>query len=137
MNHGREKGDAQDKIVNGVYNPAVLQNSDDGTIRYFLSGFQPDAKLTLLNRPVTSIKKSTILSGEALNWTPQSSNMGSNSFVTVAHNDGVWVAGGGSGALRTSTDNGVTWNTQTSNFGGSTISAVAYGNGTWVAVASG
>jgi hypothetical protein len=57
-------------------------------------------------------------------------------ICAVAYGNGVWVAGGASGVLRTSTDE-LNWNTQTSQFGSSTIFSIAYGNGTFVAVGAG
>jgi hypothetical protein len=70
-------------------------------------------------------------------WSTQTSNFGASSICSVAYGNGVWVAGGPGGTLRTSTDNAVTWNTQTSNFGSSAICSVAYGNGVWVAGGNG
>jgi len=65
-------------------------------------------------------------------WNTQTSNFGSSAINAVAYGNGVWVAGGAGGALRTSTDNAVTWNTQTSNFTTS-IASLKYGNGVWMA----
>jgi len=65
-------------------------------------------------------------------WNTQAANFGASTIFSVAYGNGVWVAGGAGGALRTSTNDGVTWNTQTSNFT-TTICSVAYGNGVWVA----
>jgi hypothetical protein len=50
----------------------------------------------------------------------------------VAFDDGLWVAVGNSGQLRTSTD-AITWTTRTSQFGSSDINSVAYGEELWVA----
>ena len=66
-------------------------------------------------------------------WNTQTSNFGTTNINAVAYGNGVWVAVGDAGALRTSTDNAVTWNTQTSNFGVSIIYSVAYSNGVWAA----
>ena len=70
-------------------------------------------------------------------WNTQTSNFGTSAISSVAYGNGVWVAVGDAGRLRTSTDNAVTWNTQTSNFGTSIIVSVAYSNGVWVAGGSG
>jgi hypothetical protein len=66
-------------------------------------------------------------------WNTQTSNFGTTIIYSVAYGNGVWVAAGGGGTLRTSTDT-VNWNTQTSGFT-TNISSVAYGNGVWTAVA--
>jgi hypothetical protein len=67
-----------------------------------------------------------------LNWTTQTSNFGTTSVFSVAYGNSLWVAGGGTGQIRTSPD-ATTWTTQTSNFGTSNITSVAYGNNLWVA----
>lgn len=57
-------------------------------------------------------------------------------FVTsafaIAYNNGLWVAGGLNGELKTST-NTISWVTINSNFGTTLIRSIAYGNGMWVA----
>jgi hypothetical protein len=67
---------------------------------------------------------------EAEFWTTLNSNFGNTLIVSIAYGNGLWVAGGQSGQLRTSTD-AITWTSRTSNFGSSTINSVAYGNGLW------
>ena len=88
------------------------------------------SRITLKNKKI--VKKLT-----SIFWNTQTSNFGTSAISSVAYGNGVWVAGGSGGTLRTSTDNAVTWNTQTSNFGTSIIVSVAYGNGVWVAGGSG
>ena len=66
-------------------------------------------------------------------WTTRTSNFGNTSVQSVAYGNALWVAGGVSGQLRTSTD-AITWTTRTSNFGTTRINSVAYGNSLWVAV---
>jgi len=56
-----------------------------------------------------------------------------NTIASVAFGNGLWVAAGSTGQLRTST-NGITWIAQESNFGRTFIERVAFGNGLWVAV---
>ena len=65
-------------------------------------------------------------------WTTVTSNFGATNIKSIAYGNGVWVAVGDSGQLRTSTDT-VTWATRTSNFGTTNINHVAYNN-IWVAV---
>jgi hypothetical protein len=55
-----------------------------------------------------------------------------NNIFGVAYGNGLWVVGGTSGALRTSTDT-VTWVTQNSNFGTTNVGDVFYENGLWFA----
>jgi hypothetical protein len=77
----------------------------------------------------------TIYNKLGIDWTTQTSNFGSTNILSVAYGNGLWVAGGAYGQIRTST-NGVTWTTQTSNlsndFNGQ-INSIAYGNGLWIA----
>lgn len=65
-------------------------------------------------------------------WTTVTSNFGATNIKSIAYGNGVWVAVGDSGQIRTSTDT-VTWATRTSNFGTTNINHVAYNN-IWVAV---
>jgi hypothetical protein len=65
-------------------------------------------------------------------WTAQASTFGTTVIRSVAFANGLWVAGGESGQLRTSID-AVTWVTRTSQFGATTINSVAFGDGLWVA----
>jgi len=66
-------------------------------------------------------------------WTTQTSNFGTSTINSVSFGNNLWVVGGFTGQIRTSTD-AVTWTTQTSNFGTTAIVSVAYGNNIWVAV---
>ena len=68
----------------------------------------------------------------AVNWTTVTSNFDITNVSTIAYGNGLWVAGGYTGTIRTST-NGSTWTTVTSNFGTSQIFSVAYANGLWIA----
>lgn len=74
---------------------------------------------------------STMASSGYLAWRTQTSNFGATAITAIAFGNGLWVAGGNSGELRTSTD-AVTWVTQTSNFTGQ-IQSIVYGNNVWVA----
>jgi hypothetical protein len=65
-------------------------------------------------------------------WTTVTSNFGTSNILSVAHGDGLWVAGGSAGEMRTSTD-AITWTTVTSNFGTTLIRSIVYGNNVWVA----
>jgi hypothetical protein len=78
----------------------------------------------------------TIYKKVAIDWTTQTSNFATSIIQSVAYGNGIWVAGGAGGQIRTSTDT-TTWTTVTSNFGTSIIYSIAYGNGTWVAGAAG
>jgi hypothetical protein len=60
------------------------------------------------------------------------STFGTSTINSVEFGNGLWVAVGVGGQLRTSTD-ATTWVTQTSEFGTSAINSVAFGNGLWVA----
>jgi hypothetical protein len=65
-------------------------------------------------------------------WTTVTSNFGTITIRSIDYGNGIWVAGGNTGQIRTST-NGTDWTTQTSNFGNTTIRSTSYGNGLWVA----
>jgi hypothetical protein len=65
-------------------------------------------------------------------WTTQTSNFDATRIRSVAYGNNLWIAGGYTGQVRTSTD-GTTWTTQTSNFGTTIIFSVAYGNSLWIA----
>jgi hypothetical protein len=67
------------------------------------------------------------------NWIARDANFGTSQIMSISYGNGVWVAAGDSGSLRTSSDNGVTWVTQTSNFGSTQIKSITYGNSLWVA----
>jgi hypothetical protein len=67
-----------------------------------------------------------------LNWTTVTSNFGFTTILSLDYGNGLWIAGGYTGQMRTST-NGSTWTTVNSNFGTTIISSIAYGNGLWVA----
>jgi hypothetical protein len=68
-------------------------------------------------------------------WSNLTSNFGNTAILSSAYGDGLWVAAGSTGQMRTST-NGSTWVTVTSNFGTTIIQSVAYANGLWVAAGS-
>ena len=68
-------------------------------------------------------------------WTTRTSTFGTTIINSVAYGNSLWVAGGSTGQLRTSTD-AVTWTTRTSTFGATVINSVAYGNSLWVAAGS-
>jgi len=143
VNNGRERGTSRPGVSNGQYNPAVLQNDQPGEVRLFFAGMQPDTKSAVSLENIRAVagkvnKKAAsangaIAAGDAQIWNTQTSNFGGQVPVSVAYGNGVWVAAGLAGTLRTSTNDGVTWNTQTSNFGSTNIYTVGYGNGVWVA----
>ena len=115
------------KKDSGIYRTGdvILVNSALGS---------PGAGWTSINSAAQVISQSRlgkVLGNPVQFWNTQTSNFGATNINAVAYANGVWVAGGAAGALRTSTNDGVTWNTQTSNFGASTINTVAYGNGVW------
>lgn len=70
-------------------------------------------------------------STDLVTWTKNSMQTGG--VNTIFYGNGVYVAGGASGALQTST-NLVTWTTRTSGFGTTTIQAGTYGATTYVLV---
>jgi hypothetical protein len=66
-------------------------------------------------------------------WVTQTSSFGNTNIRSIAHGNNLWVAGGNTGQLRTSTD-AITWTTQNSNFGAyGDINSIAYGDNLWVA----
>jgi hypothetical protein len=143
VNNGRERGTSRPGVSNGQYNPAILQNDQPGEMRFFLLEYQPDTKNTLslkndiLKTKYISAKVNITNEAKSIfSWITRASNFGASNILSVAYGNGVWVAGGAGGALRTSTDDAVTWNTQTSNFT-TTINSVAYANGVWVAGGAG
>jgi hypothetical protein len=69
-------------------------------------------------------------------WVTRTSTFGTSVIFSVRFGNGIFVAGGDAGQIRTSTD-GVTWTTRTSNFGTSVINSIGYGNGIFVAVGAG
>ena len=60
MNFGREKGNAKDKIVNGVFNPAVLEDKGIGKLKFFVNGFTP----TSSNSTSLATAKAPVRSGK-------------------------------------------------------------------------
>jgi uncharacterized protein YebE (UPF0316 family) len=85
---------------------------------------------------IEDIKKSFEIvvdnSKSATTWTTVNSNFGTTQIRSIVYNNGLWVAGGISGQIRTSTD-ATTWTTVNSNFGTTQIRSVAYGDDLWVA----
>jgi len=75
----------------------------------------------------------SIIPAELVDWTTRTSGFGSTEIRGVTYGDGLYVAGGLSGTLTTSTD-GTTWTTRTSGFGTTRIYGVGYGDGLYVAV---
>ena len=71
----------------------------------------------------------------AFDFNAVTSGFGADSIRSVATDgEGVWVAGGASGTMTRSIDNGVTWASVTSGFGTAFITSVATdGEGVWVA----
>jgi len=69
-------------------------------------------------------------------WSAVTSGFGSTSIRSIATDQaGVWVAGGDSGTMRRSTNDGASWSAVTSGFGSTTINSIATDNaGVWVAV---
>jgi len=69
-------------------------------------------------------------------WNAKTSSFGSDDIITVGYGNGVWVAGGKSGKLATSTD-GDNWTQRTSSFGSDWVNGVHYDSSIWVAVGNG
>lgn len=74
--------------------------------------------------------------GDGDEWLSIGNGFGTDSILTVAYGNGLWIMAGESGKLATS-KNGFGWAEQDSGFGTSKINSVAYGNGLWVAVGEG
>ena len=114
MNNGRERGTSRPGVSNGQYNPAVLQNDQSGEVRLFFVGMQPDMKSAVsLENIRTVVGKVSVkatsagaasAAGGAQIWNTQTSNFGASVICSVAYGNGVWVAAGSGGALRTSTE---------------------------------
>jgi hypothetical protein len=121
MNNGASKYNAQYKTGDLIYRASNLGSPGPGWLN--LSTTQTISINSSLGKLLPAYS----------NWTTQTSNFGTSAISSVAYGNGVWVAVASGGALRTSTNNGVTWNTQTSNFGTTGIRSVAYGPGVWVA----
>jgi hypothetical protein len=68
-----------------------------------------------------------------ITWVSRTSGFGADNIFCAAYGNGLYVAGGTTGKLFTSTD-GVTWTSRTSNFGTETVLSIVYGNGLFVAV---
>ena len=94
MNFGREKGNAKDKVTNGVYNPAVLNNKDAGVIRYFIgNSWDTEAPLravdpsVALTRPIPEV-------ASAATWATASAVPLLSSPSKVAYGNGTIVVVG-------------------------------------------
>ena len=68
-------------------------------------------------------------------WSAVTSGFGSTFIRSIATDQaGVWVAGGDSGTMRRSTNNGASWSAVTSGFGSASIRSIATDEaGVWVA----
>ena len=65
-------------------------------------------------------------------WTTRDSTFGATDINALTFGNGVYLAAGNAGQLRSSTD-AITWTTQTSGFGSTIINALTFGNGVYVA----
>jgi hypothetical protein len=65
-------------------------------------------------------------------WTTRTSTFGATDINALTFGNGVYVAAGDAGQLRSST-NAITWTTRTSGFGTTIINALTFGNGVYVA----
>jgi hypothetical protein len=65
-------------------------------------------------------------------WTTRTSGFGTTEINALTFGNGVYVAGGNAGQLRTSTD-AITWTSRTSGFGTTIIRALTFGNNVYVA----
>lgn len=65
-------------------------------------------------------------------WTSRTSGFTSLAIYATTYGNGVYVAGGTSGTITTST-NGIDWTSRTSNFGTGSIYGLSYGNGLFLA----
>ena len=97
-------------------------------------GWVKDGEQVLRNSPL--YEKLQTSDNPYIVWTTRTSNFGFSTINSVRYGNGLWVAVGASGRIRTSTDT-VTWATQTSNFGTSTIASVIYADGIFVAAGNG
>ena len=70
-------------------------------------------------------------SNDLLNFVQRTSSFGTSAIQCVAYGNGLFVAGGASGKLATSSD-GITWTQRTSAIDNN-MRCVAYGNGLFVA----
>jgi len=65
-------------------------------------------------------------------WTLRTSGFGAGDIISFTFGNGIYVAGGGSGILNTSTD-AITWTLRTSGFAALAIRSLIYENNTYVA----
>jgi hypothetical protein len=65
-------------------------------------------------------------------WTSRTSTFGSTDINALTFGNGVYLAAGDAGQLRSSTD-AITWTTRTSGFGATIINALTFGNGVYIA----
>ena len=123
-------------------NSIVTSNGIIGVITdngLLMSSKSPSALLSVANDagPIYSGTFDTLYKSVGTTWTTVTSTFGSTRILSAAYGNGLWVAGGAAGAMRTSTD-ATTWTTVTSNFTAANangdIRSVAYANGLWVAV---
>lgn len=70
---------------------------------------------------------------QPLNFTGRFINSNGSAWNAIWHNGSLYVAGGQSGIMATSSD-GITWTERTSGFGANNIQSITFGNGLWVAV---
>src|SRR3546814_728392 len=64
-------------------------------------------------------------------WTTRDAGFGTINVNTVTYANGLWIAGGNSGKLATSSD-GINWTQRTTDSGTDIIRSLAYGNSLWV-----
>ena len=117
-------------VFNGVPNNFIARLNSNGTLDTTFTtnlgaGFSDGVKSVSVQSDGKILVggKFTVLGGTL--WTPRTSFFGISAINSVAFGNNLWVAGGTSGQIRTST-NGTGWVTQASNFGANAINSVAH-----------
>ena len=117
---------------------------DPRQVRFFVPGSKPanrkfrkyvvfDGTIEAFDaQPFVRSQYGVVNNGYDIVWATRTSNFGTTAIFSVAYGNSLWVAGGVTGQLRTSTD-AITWTTRVSNFGTTAIRSVTYGNNLWVA----
>ena len=112
------------------YYVAVTNTSTNGAVATVTSDF---ATVTVLPHPLsvwTAVTDPTVESAF-----PNVSNSAFTNINAIAYGNGILVAGGSSGTMIYSDDDGDTWNlVSDSGFGTNTINEIIFGNGTFIAV---
>lgn len=125
----------------------IVASAGKKLLNYFLFGTNSGSLYTIdENNLVKQTSLSVPVVQDYINtgatWTTQNSNFGTTSIRSIAYGNGLWIAGGDLGQIRTST-NAITWTTATSFgvppiFVGSgqyadTVRSIDYGQGFFIA----